>query len=554
MLTLRLPPAEHIEGFTSSWGLEFEPTTLTTSAEAGLEVSSGRSSNQAMPWLAVRTEEGCWVVSVHWSGNWRITTRPGPDGLAVEVGLRSAGQRLHLGAGEQLELPSVSVGWGGDVDAAAAALVAHLAAGAPAGPLLTEWNHWWPYEDAAITEEVFLANAAVAAGLGFEVAVLDAGWFGRDDTTSDWVRERGDWHRTNTARFPSGLAALAERTREHGIDFGLWVEAEAVGPDASVAVERPDVLALAADGTSLGYVCLGSAAGREHLLATVSGLVELTGARWVKWDFNLDPGDGCARADHGHHADDGLLQHYRGLYALLDALRARHPDTVWEACSSGGLRLDAGLAEHVHAFFLSDPDWTEHALTCLWGAARQLPARQLLHWVQSEWRGEHRFQKVDYSGTLITVDQFDAKVRAALLHRFGASVRLTEMRPDLRERLASHLALYGAEIRPLLADGVLRPLTPQPLREERGHRQPAFQLSAGDAHVVAGFRLAPTGDWEPVRLHGLDPDAVYAVRVVDGGEPGDVHRTAGRDLLEQGLLAPGPTASALWLVERAVTA
>lgn len=280
-------------------------------------------------------------------------------------------------------------------------------------------------------------------------------------------------------------------------------------------------------------------------------LVERTRARWVKWDFNLDPGDGCARADHGHHPDDGLLQHYRGLYAVLDALRSRFPDTVWEACSSGGLRLDAGLAEHVHAFFLSDPDWTEHALCCLWGAARQLPARQLLHWVESEWRGEHRSQQVDYSGPQLTVEEFDTKVRAALLHRFGASVRLTAMRPDLQDRLASHLALHAAEIRPLLADGVLRPLTPQPLREGHGHRQPAFQLSAGDAHVVAGFRLAPAPGWQPVRLRGLDPDASYAVRPVAGVTPGDGVLRGGRDLLERGLQPAGPATSALWLVARA---
>ena len=98
-----------------------------------------------------------------------------------------------------------------------------------------------------------------------------------------------------------------------------------------------------------------------------------------------------------------MLRHYLGLYAIMDELRSDHPDLVLEACSSGGLRIDAGLAAHVDAFFLSDPDWTEHHLTCLWGAAQLLPPRQLLHWPQSEWRGEHRFQKVDYSGTLITI-------------------------------------------------------------------------------------------------------------------------------------------------------
>lgn len=228
ILRLALPAADRLETFGSAWGAEFEPRTLPTDADTVLELTSGRSSHGGMPWLAVQTSAGAWVVSVHWSGNWRIVTRPRADGLGVEVGLRPAGQRVRLGDGEQVALPAVSVGWGADVDDAAAALVAHLGAAAPPGPLLTEWNPWWPYEDADLDEQVFLDNAAVAARLGFDVAVLDAGWFGRADAGTDWFAERGDWHLTNTARFPHGLDWLADRTRELGVDFGIWVEAEAV--------------------------------------------------------------------------------------------------------------------------------------------------------------------------------------------------------------------------------------------------------------------------------------------------------------------------------------
>ena len=340
--------------------------------------------------------------------------------------------------------------------------------------------------------------------------MLDAGWFGRPEASSDWVAERGDWHRVNTARFPHGLSWLADQTRRAGIDFGIWIEAEAIGPGATVAAEHPEIVArddsgAGDDSGALGYVCLGSPAGRDHVHDHVARLIAETGARWIKWDFNLDPGSGCRRTDHGHGAADGLLRHYLGLYAVLDRLRSAHPDTVFEACSSGGLRIDAGLAAHVDGFFLSDPDWTEHHLTCLWGASRLLPPRQLLHWPQSEWRGEHRFQKVDYSGTLITTAAFDTKIRAAMLHRFGLSVRLTQLRPDLRERLRHHLRIYERSVRPLLVDGLLRPLTDQPLREERGHRQPAFQLSSSDDHVVAAFLLPPQWDWTPIVPTGLEP-------------------------------------------------
>ena len=182
----------------------------------------------------------------------------------------------------------------------------------------------------------------------------------------------------NRERFPSGLVALGERTRAAGGLPGIWIEAEAVGAASRLRAEHPELLASRMDGrrpdpsyrrqtvsldpddpTFLGYVCLGSEAGRAHVLASMDALVTTVGARWVKLDFNVDPDAGCTRTDHGHGAGDGLLRHYQGLYDVLDELRRRHPGLLLEACSSGGLRIDLGLARHVHAFFLSDPDHTE---------------------------------------------------------------------------------------------------------------------------------------------------------------------------------------------------
>ncbi len=541
-----------IGAFTSSWGLEYEPVVLSVEEPQTIEVSTGRSAQGHSPWLLVEGESAAYVVAPHWSGNWAITTEPVTDAIRVVVGLAPDDLTVELQAQGTMELPSVSVGFGPSATLAARGLAARALSRRPAGPpLLTEWNHWWPYEDQEINEDVFLANAEIAAGLGLEVAVLDAGWFGGSAVDSDWTAERGDWHKVNTTRFPSGLAWLADETRRRGIDFGIWIEAEAVGRGADLQRLHPEFMAVAhRDGgpEPLGYVCLGSPEAAAYIAGTVRQLILTTGARWIKWDFNLDPGLGCDRSDHGHRSGEGLIRHYEGLYQVLDELRSAFPDTVFEACSSGGLRIDLGLAEHVDCLFLSDPDWTEHHLACLWGACQMLPPRQILHWVQSEWRGEHRFQHADYSGSLMTAAQFDLKVQSAMLHRFGISVRLTEMRADLRERLAHHVQTYKTRIRGLLDEGLLWPLNAQPLREEKGNRRPAFQLTSGDDHLVAAFRLAPAGDWEPVRPVGLDPDAAYAVSVLD--LDGQEIESRGRVLMSDGIPLPVGGASTLVLLRR----
>jgi alpha-galactosidase len=190
----------------------------------------------------------------------------------------------------------------------------------------------------------------------------------------------------------------------------------------------------------------------------------------------------------------------------------------------------------VDCLFLSDPDWTEHHLSCLWGACQMLPPSQILHWMESEWRAEHRFQKVNYSDASISPEQFDAKVQAAMMHRFGVSVRLTELRPDLRQRLRRHLEIYRQRIRPLLSDGVLFPLNEQPLRDGRGNRWPAFQLTSADDHLVGAFRLPPATSWQPVRPQGLDAPGRYTVSVLDldGGES-DLR---GETLMAEGIPLP----------------
>lgn len=61
-------------------------------------------------------------------------------------------------------------------------------------------------------------------------------------------------------------------------------------------------------------------------------------------------------------------EHYRGYYELLRMVREKYPEVYLENCSSGGLRIDLGLARHTHGAFLSDPDFTRHHLQLFWGA------------------------------------------------------------------------------------------------------------------------------------------------------------------------------------------
>jgi alpha-galactosidase len=329
----------------------------------------------------------------------------------------------------------------------------------------------------------------------------------------------------------------------------------------SIAAAKPDIVARRDDDPEhagmregdpgwLGYVCLGSPAGRAHVADVLNRLITRTGARWLKVDFNLDPGPGCSRTDHGHDAGDGLFEHYVGLYAVLDELRVRHPQLVVEDCSSGGLRLDLGLLAHVHCGFLSDPDWTEFQLQLLWGISQMLPAASIYHFSESQWRTHHPRQNFDPK--TVSAAEYDASLRAVMLHRFALSQKLVEIPENLRERIRGHAEDYRRHVIPALREhGVIRPLTAQPRRDGGGERWPAFQLSAGDSHVVMALALDGAGDECRVRPLGLAPETIYSVRLLGpGAVDADLGTTdgLGTELGSDGIALRRTSGAVSWLL------
>jgi len=551
-LTARLsaPDRWRAQWFASAWGSEFEPVESADVEGLHIEVRSGRSSHGAHPLLLLASPDAAVIVTIAWSGNWRFEVdRSG----VLRAGISRHDFGVVLQPGEVVRAPSVLLAAGRDLAEAGRRLSGAVGEGIPRSAwsesMPTEWNHWWPFEDQDIDEPTFLREALAARSLGVDVATLDAGWFGSSKLDADWQAERGDWGSVNVARFPSGLEKLAADTRSSGAEFGIWIEPEAVGaaarlrnnlPELIATRSRPDTAAKitvsldATDPTFLGYVCLGSPAGRGFVLESMVALVETTGARWLKLDFNVDPGSGCDRIDHGHGADDGLFRHYEGLYEVLDAFRDRHPDVILESCSSGGLRMDVGIARHVHCQFLSDLDWTEHHLQVLWAASLILPPAAILHWSWSQWRGEHPDQRRDLA--MLSAVEFDRELRAAMLHRFGVSFIVTDMSPPLAERLALHLDDYRRLIAPVLRRGVLTARTEQPLRHGRGERRPVFQVDDGTAHLLAVFDLDAREGHVQAGWSGLDAHAEYDVYEVAAGLP--TWRATGAELM-RGTSRPG---------------
>ena len=532
--------------FSSDWGSEYSPFSQPIDGEFGLRCVSGRSAKGFVPYASLRDDRGrSFAMALGWSGNWELSAyeKGGAAGQWADrlclMGLSDNDGFYHdIQPGEVFETPPVYLSTGPDRESADGHLRRHFqAALSPQAELQWErppavYNSWWPFEDRYIDEATFLSNAREAKALGLDYAVLDAGWFGPEEAGQGWYDKRGDWDLVNTARFPGSLKRLCDAVKALGLKPGIWCEIEAVGRLARLNSSHPELIA-SREGQPIHYVCFGSQAGRDWAMSVMDRLIGGYGAQWVKIDFNLDPGAGCDRLDHGHGAGDGLWAHYQGYYAFLRALRRKYPGVVIENCASGGLRTDIGMLAHTHLGFLSDPDHTTFHLQCVWGALSFLHQASLYHFAWSQTLQGHNLGIKDPISEGGSPAKLDYMARAVMLGVPGFSYDLTRLPAWAAERLTAAADFYREIGRDFVMLGSARRLTGQPLASGQGERYPAFSLqSPAGEQLVFAFRLPGAPEATLIHPAGLNAEGRYALRYLDAGTQ---FEASGQALMSEGL-------------------
>lgn len=239
----------------------------------------------------------------------------------------------------------------------------------------------WMYCLRADPDEAKLTDLIPRVGrLTCDVYCIDAGWYADDN---GWWPTVGAWE-ASPARFPHGLESMTDLIRRHGMVPGLWIEPEVVGVDSPVAADLPDEAFFARFGRRT------NARGRylldfrhPEVVARMDGIVDRLiaehGLGYLKLDYNVTSGVGTdVRADS---PGMGLLDHNRAFLRWVDAVFARHPGLVIEACSAGGSRLDpATLARHSIASTSDQHDPLRYASIAA-ASPTALPPEQAGIWV-----------------------------------------------------------------------------------------------------------------------------------------------------------------------------
>ena len=332
---------------SGQWAQEFQRQTMTLPAgQFRIGSSYGVPGHNYAPWLAVQDIDGeqAWGVSLAWPGSWEIDAEVDPTGLTrVRAGRLGP---ITLQPGETITTPQAALAYSAEgLDGLARVWHAYERRLSRPRTRPVLYNSW-EATGFAVDADRQLELARIAADVGAELFVVDDGWFvGRDDDTGGL----GDWTPDEHA-FPHGFKAFVDEVRAMGLDFGLWVEPEAVSPKSQLYKEHPGWV-YHVDGRPLTLIRnqlllnLGREDVREFVWATLDRLLTDYPISYLKWDMNRPA------TPRGPELDGEHVQNY---LEILDRLREAHPEVSVEACAGGGGRTDLATIARSDVVWPSD--------------------------------------------------------------------------------------------------------------------------------------------------------------------------------------------------------
>jgi alpha-galactosidase len=498
---------------TGQWVQEFQRTEL--------ELTRGRfemASTQAVPghayapWLAVQDaahpadgKTPTYGVALEWPGNWHITTDAEPGG-AVRI---RAGRLPHEGAvrlapGATLTTPRLACAFSPEgIDGLARVwhrYERHLTGDRMNRTRKVLYNSW---EATGFDVEAGsqLKLARIAAGLGAELFVVDDGWFpGRHDDTGGL----GDWY-PDTAAFPQGFDHFIGEVHSLGMDFGLWVEPEAISPKSALYSEHPEwVYRIEGRPATLVRNQLLLDLGREDVqdfvITTLDRLLSDHAVSYLKWDMNRPPTERGRPGGGPVEKQDLDAAHVAGYLRVLDHLRAHHPHVTVEGCAGGGARIEHATIARTDVVWPSDNTAPLDRLAIQYGYLHAHAPHTMSSWV------------TDAPGV------FDPRPRSlgfrfvnAMAGVLGIGADIRTWSPEQRTEAARWIARYK-EIRDVIHHGEIHLLnTPADATCGIQYEEPGggrIAVTAWNTGRLSGAPLVP-GRAARLRLRGIDPAARY---------------------------------------------
>ena len=349
-----------------------------------------------------------------------------------------------------------------------------------------------------------------AKELGIEMFVLDDGWFGKRDADNSSL---GDWFEYE-GKLTNGLREIADYAHSKGLKFGLWFEPEMISIDSELYRTHPDFLMqepgrMPSASRSQHVLDFTRLDVRQTIEKQMRKILDTIPLDYIKWDMNRSLSDVYSITLDPQRQGEVAHRYMLGLYELLEHLTADYPEILWEGCSGGGGRFDAGFIYYMPQSWTSDNTDAVERMKIQYGTSLAYPISSITAHVSAV--PNHQTGR---STSLKT------RGETAMSAVFGYELDLTKLSPEEKKQVKDQIISYQT-IRPVIQYGHYYRLA-SPFEENIAAWM--FVSPKQDEAIVFLGRILASAQpaFHEVYLMGLDDEALYqeqtSKRIFSGAE------------------------------------
>ncbi len=485
------------------WGAEQQKFVQKVSyGKIVIENRRGISTHNHNPYFildkdATQTTGDVYFGALKMSGNFSGVIEQTPYGETLaQIGLNSHDFQLELKAGEEFEAPAILCGYSAD----GFETMSHNLHRFARKYILREdykpvlYNSWEATEFKVNSQEQ-IKLAKKAKEIGAELFVLDDGWFGERHGIDNGL---GDWY-VNESKFPNGIDELITEVKAMDMMFGIWVEPEMVNPKAQLYADHPDWIYhydTRISDTSRGQYVLNMTKKevQDFVYEMLDDLLSQHEIDYIKWDANRPISQTGVEKDIWY-------KHIKAVYDIVTELKKKHPNVLFEACASGGGRIDYGILGIFDDFWTSDNTDAYDRLYIQDTYSYIYPIKAMRAWVTD--------CPNFLSGRVIPIK---FRYHSAMMGALGVGCNILKFTEEDMELSREMISQYK-EIRPIVQDGDF-----YRLENVSENQYFLYEYLKGEQGLIFAFlpqsKVGHRGT--TIHLRGLEAEAVYTLQTDDG--------------------------------------
>ncbi len=484
----------HLDG---TWAQEYRVTREdVTPGTQIFEARGGYSGHEHVPFFAF--DEGhatehqgeVWFGTLLWSGNWRFAIAHTAFGETnVLGGLNPFDFELPIEPGKSVKSPKFLAGYTSGGFGEMSRMI-HRYQQNEIFPenmrkrvMPVVYNTYSSIRRETVTEENVLKLIPMAAKIGVEAFIIDAGW----------QKNMGDWV-IDPVKFPGGFKKIIDEVKRSGMEFGIWLEIERADKESEIYQKHPDWLI---DQKSYSLLNLSRDDVRDYIYGVVKKFLTENDIAYFKIDLNRQPGIATVK-------DRRILpqKYTENFYEIFRRLRADFPNVYFENCAGGSGRPDLEMDRYFSRINRSDNQDTLDILNMHEGFTYLHPSKM----------GGGGCQVSHVYTYLLNHREFPLQFMAyaGMMSWLSIGLPLDQTSEEELTECAEYIKLYK-RFRSIVDFGDLYRLASY---RETG-KYAAFEFVTPDKSeallFVFGHGLQFAQNIPNIRLHGLDPNGVYSI-------------------------------------------